>query len=60
MPVTSITTDPDALTMTVVGDYEVTVERLWEAYADPRAAGALLGSARVPGPVPASRHGDRR
>jgi uncharacterized protein YndB with AHSA1/START domain len=33
MPVTS---DADALTLTVVGDYPVPVERLWGAWADPR------------------------
>ena len=36
MPITSITSDADALSLTVVGDYPVPVERLWEAYADPR------------------------
>ncbi|MBW3572927.1 MAG: SRPBCC domain-containing protein [Gemmatimonadetes bacterium] len=36
MPITSVTSDTSALTLTVVGDYPVPVERLWEAYADPR------------------------
>jgi uncharacterized protein YndB with AHSA1/START domain len=36
MPITSVTSDPDSLTLTVVGDYPVSVERLWEAYGDPR------------------------
>jgi uncharacterized protein YndB with AHSA1/START domain len=36
MPITSVTSDPSALTLTLVGDYPVPVERLWEAYADPR------------------------
>jgi uncharacterized protein YndB with AHSA1/START domain len=36
MPITSVTSDPQALTLTVVGDYAVSVERLWEAYSDPR------------------------
>jgi uncharacterized protein YndB with AHSA1/START domain len=36
MPVTSVTSDTSALTLTVVGDYPVPVERLWGAYADPR------------------------
>lgn len=36
MPITSITSDPEALTLTLVGDYPVTVERLWAAWADPR------------------------
>lgn len=36
MPVTSVTSNPETLTVTVVGDYPVPVQRLWEAYADPR------------------------
>lgn len=36
MPITAVSSDPAALTLTVVADYHVTVERLWEAYADPR------------------------
>lgn len=36
MPITSVTSNADALTLTVVGDYPVPVERLWQAYADPR------------------------
>jgi uncharacterized protein YndB with AHSA1/START domain len=36
MPITTVTSDAEALTLTVVGDYPVSVERLWEAYTDPR------------------------
>jgi uncharacterized protein YndB with AHSA1/START domain len=36
MPITSVTSDTDALSLTVIGEYPVPVERLWEAYADPR------------------------
>jgi uncharacterized protein YndB with AHSA1/START domain len=36
MPITGVTSDAQALSLTVVGDYPVPVERLWEAYADPR------------------------
>ncbi|MFT3887084.1 MAG: SRPBCC family protein [Arachnia sp.] len=36
MPITSVTKDPEALTLTVVADFPVTVRRLWDAYADPR------------------------
>jgi len=36
MPITSITSDATTLTLTVVGDFPVPVERLWEAWADPR------------------------
>ena len=36
MPITSVTSNAESLTLTVVGEYPVPVERLWEAYADPR------------------------
>lgn len=36
MPITSVTSNAEALTLTVVGDYPVPVKRLWEAWADPR------------------------
>lgn len=36
MPITNISSDPTALTLTVVADYPVSIERLWEAYVDPR------------------------
>ena len=36
MPITNVTSDPTALTLTVTGEYPVPVARLWEAYADPR------------------------
>lgn len=36
MPITSVASDAEALTLTVVGDYPVPVERLWAAWADPR------------------------
>jgi uncharacterized protein YndB with AHSA1/START domain len=36
MPITSVTSDTRALTLTVVGDYAAPVQRLWEAWADPR------------------------
>jgi uncharacterized protein YndB with AHSA1/START domain len=36
MPITAVTSDAAALTLTVTGDYPVPVERLWQAYADPR------------------------
>lgn len=36
MPITSVSSDEAALTLTVVADYPVPVERLWQAYADPR------------------------
>jgi uncharacterized protein YndB with AHSA1/START domain len=36
MPVTSITKDAATLTFTVVADFPVSQQRLWDAYADPR------------------------
>ena len=36
MPITSVSKDPDALTMTVVADFGAPVRRLWDAYLDPR------------------------
>jgi uncharacterized protein YndB with AHSA1/START domain len=48
MPITSITSDPEALTLTVVGDYPVPVDRLWEAYADPRQLEKFWGPENWP------------
>src|SRR5512134_4087797 len=36
MPITTVASNADDLTLTVVGDYPVPVQRLWDAYADPR------------------------
>jgi uncharacterized protein YndB with AHSA1/START domain len=36
MPLTSVTRDAERLTLTVVGDYPVPQQRLWDAFADPR------------------------
>ncbi|WP_100812605.1 MULTISPECIES: SRPBCC family protein [unclassified Microbacterium] len=36
MPVTDVTTDPEALTMTLVADFAAPVDRLWVAFTDPR------------------------
>lgn len=36
MPVTDITTDPENLTMTLVADAAASVDRLWNAFTDPR------------------------
>ena len=36
MPLTSVTKDPARLTLTVVGDFPVPQQRLWDAFADPR------------------------
>lgn len=36
MPLTSVTKDAAELTLTVVADYPVPQQRLWDAFADPR------------------------
>lgn len=36
MPITSVDKDLDKLTLTVVADFPVTLQRLWDAYVDPR------------------------
>lgn len=36
MPITAVTRDTDALTMTVVADFPAGLQRLWAAYVDPR------------------------
>ena len=48
MPITSITSDPEALTLTVVGEYPVPVERLWDAWVDPRQIERFWGPPEWP------------
>lgn len=48
MPLTSVTKDPAKLTLTVVGDYPVPQERLWEAFADPRQLERFWGPPFAP------------
>ena len=36
MPVTAVTKDPVALTMTVTAEFSATPERVWQLWADPR------------------------
>ncbi len=48
MPVTSVTKDENALTMTVVADFPATVQRLWEAYTDPRQLEKFWGPREYP------------
>lgn len=48
MPIVSVTSDPQALTLTVVGEYPVPVERLWQAYADPRQLERFWGPEEWP------------
>lgn len=48
MPITTVSSDPQALTLTVVADYPVSVARLWEAYADPRQLERFWGPEQWP------------
>ncbi len=48
MPVTSVTKDPAALTMTVIADFTVPVQRLWNAYVDPRQLEQFWGPPTYP------------
>jgi uncharacterized protein YndB with AHSA1/START domain len=48
MPITSVSSDAKALTLTVIADYPVPVERLWDAYADPRQLEKFWGPEQWP------------
>ena len=48
MPVTSVTTDTEALTMTLVADFPVPAQRLWDAFADPRKLERFWGPPGYP------------
>ena len=36
MPITNVASDAETLSLTITGEYEVPVERLWQAWRDPR------------------------
>ena len=48
MPLTSVTKDAGRLTLTVVGDYSVPQQRLWDAFADPRQLERFWGPPFAP------------
>lgn len=48
MPITSVTSDPEQLTLTIVGEYTVPVERLWQAWVDPRQIERFWGPPEWP------------
>lgn len=48
MPITSVDTDPQALTLTVVADFTAPVRRLWDAYLDPRQLERFWGPPTYP------------
>jgi uncharacterized protein YndB with AHSA1/START domain len=48
MPVTSVTTDADALTLTLVADFPAGVDRLWDAFTDARKLERFWGPPGYP------------
>lgn len=48
MPITAVTKDPEALTLSVVADFTVPVRRLWDAYLDPRQIERFWGPPTYP------------
>ncbi|WP_438354625.1 SRPBCC family protein [Microbacterium sp. CJ88] len=48
MPVTSVTTDPEALTLTLVADFPVAPERVWKAFTDPQQLQRFWGPPGYP------------
>lgn len=54
MPITSVDKDAATLTMTVVAEFPVPIERLWDAYADPRQLERFWGPPEWPATF--SRH----
>lgn len=48
MPVTEVVSNAQDLTLTVVAEYPVSVERLWDAYADPRQFERFWGPVEWP------------
>ena len=48
MPITEVSSDAQALTLTIVADYPVPVARLWDSYADPRQLERFWGPQEWP------------
>lgn len=48
MPVISLTRDPEKLTMTLVAEFPVTLQRLWDAYTDARQIEQFWGPPEYP------------
>jgi uncharacterized protein YndB with AHSA1/START domain len=51
MSVTSISKDPERLTMTVTAEYDVSAERAWELWSDPRQLERWWGPPTYPATV---------
>jgi uncharacterized protein YndB with AHSA1/START domain len=52
MPVTDVTTDPEALTMTLTADFDAPVERLWSAFTEPQQLERFWGPPGWPARFP--------
>lgn len=52
MPVTDVTTDPEALTMTLTAEFDAPVERLWDAFTNPRQLERFWGPPGWPATFP--------
>jgi uncharacterized protein YndB with AHSA1/START domain len=52
MPVTDVTTDAEALTMTLTAEFDAPVERLWKAFTDPRQLERFWGPPGWPATFP--------
>jgi uncharacterized protein YndB with AHSA1/START domain len=48
MPITSMTRDPETLTITVVADFAADLQRLWQVYVDPRQLERFWGPPEYP------------
>jgi uncharacterized protein YndB with AHSA1/START domain len=48
VPITSVIKDPEKLTLTVVADFPVPQQRLWDAWADPRQLERFWGPPFAP------------
>ncbi|GAA4770560.1 SRPBCC family protein [Microbacterium gilvum] len=56
MPVTDVLTDAENLTMTVIADFAAPIERVWNAYADPRQLERFWGPPGWPATFTAFDH----
>ena len=50
MPVTDVSHDLDARTLTIVADFAGSPKRIWEVYADPRQLERIWGPPTYPPP----------
>jgi uncharacterized protein YndB with AHSA1/START domain len=51
MPVTDVQNDPEALTLTVIAEFDAPVARVWEMWADPRKLERWWGPPTYPATV---------